>query len=118
MVSSRLGSASHRAFGVNVSACNGVGIATLKGSKVIEMMTDPHAHTQWVIVRDDADADSDEQFLSNDQQWGAIDSAMRFDTEADATNGAVTLCPPFMPGHAQPVTAEFEGSEDSEPAAP
>ena len=59
--------------------------------------------SRWAIAQDDADSSPDVRFLSEDQKWGPIDTAMVFDTEDDAVNGAETLCPAFMPGHAERV---------------
>ena len=58
---------------------------------------------RWAIAQDDAESSPHVRFLSEDQEWGPIDKAMVFDTEEDAVNGAETLCPAFMPGHAERV---------------
>ena len=58
---------------------------------------------RWAIAQDDAESSPDVRFLSEDQEWGPLQRAMVFDTEADAINGAETLCPAFMPGHAERV---------------
>ena len=62
--------------------------------------TVPDYDDRWAIVRD-GESGTDTMYLSDDQEWGPIDTAMRFATRDDATNGAQTLCPPFMPGHAE-----------------
>ena len=49
----------------------------------------------------DGESGTDTKYFSDDQEWGPIDTAMRFATHDDASNGAQTLCPPFMPGHAE-----------------
>ena len=57
---------------------------------------------RWAIVRDGTEHTPDVKYLSTDQEWGTIETAM-FDSEDDASNGAETLCPAFMSGHAEPV---------------
>ena len=64
---------------------------------------EPRTDEKWAIAQDDAESSPDVRFLSEDQEWGPIDRAMVFDTEDDAINGAETLCPAFMPGHAERV---------------
>jgi hypothetical protein len=70
-------------------------------------MTDTDEATKnlrWVIVRDGTEHGPDVKFLNEDQEWGGIETAMTFDSEAEALNGAETLCPAFMPGHAESFT--------------
>jgi hypothetical protein len=63
-------------------------------------------HVRWVIVRDGTEHGPAAKFLNEDQEWGGIETAMNFDSEAEAVNGAETLCPAFMPGHAESVSIE------------
>ena len=58
---------------------------------------------KWAIAQDRTDAERDVRFLSADQEWGPIETAMVFETEDEAVNGAETLCPAFMPGHAEAI---------------
>jgi hypothetical protein len=70
-------------------------------------MTDiqPNDDRRWAIVRDGTEYGEDVKFLTESQEWGSLESAMLFSSENEAVNGAETLCPPFMPGHAEPVGA-------------
>ena len=81
-------------------------------------MTD-NAHTTetdqaWAIVRDGTEFAADVKFLSEDQEWGPLDTAMTFASEAEANNGAETLCPAFMPGHAEAVTPLLARSDQTQ----
>lgn len=69
---------------------------------------------RWAIARDGEDVDQALAFLSEDQEWGPLDIAMLFSSEAEAANGAETLCPPFMPGHPRPVTRAELGDRADE----
>ena len=69
---------------------------------------------RWAIARDGEDVDQALAFLSEDQEWGPLDIAMLFSSEAEAANGAETLCPPFMPGHPQPVSRAELGDRADE----
>ena len=74
---------------------------------------DPNENDErWTIVRDGTEHGTDVKYLSHDQEWGDIDTAMIFDTEAEATNGAETLCPAFMPGHAAAIAADSPSHAD------
>jgi hypothetical protein len=73
-------------------------------------MTDTDTDRQWVIARDGAELHEGLEYLSEDQEWGPLDIAMIFSSEIEASNGAETLCPPFMPGHPQPVRRAELGS--------
>ncbi len=82
-------------------------------------MTDSQTDQRWAIIRDGAELHSGLEFLSEDQEWGPIEGAMVFSTEAEAANGAETLCPPFMPGHPQAVTrAELGDRADATTSVP
>ena len=69
---------------------------------------------RWAIGRDGEGFEESLAFLSEDQEWGPLEIAMLFSSEADAAHGAETLCPPFMPGHPQPVPRADLGSRADE----
>ena len=82
-------------------------------------MTDTETGQRWAIARDGAELHRGLEFLSEDQEWGPLESAMLFSSEADASNGAETLCPPFMPGHPEPVSqAELGGHSGATTSIP
>lgn len=79
--------------------------------------TGTHTDQRWAIERDGEDVDQALAYLTEDQEWGPLEIAMLFSSEAEAANGAETLCPPFMPGHARPVTRAELGSRADEVAS-
>ena len=72
----------------------------------------------WVIARDGDDVPPELKYLSDEQAWAPLDDAMRFASEDEAINGAETLCPAFMPGHAEAASAHDRGPATVDPDAP